>query len=74
MKLSATAGRGKPEQDSNLGIIDEDSNDDKKLRTEYGAKAKHIVSGDGHLLSLREFRGIKIVTINEMLELTTLPQ
>jgi len=56
---------------SRFRIIDEDPNDDIILRTAYDAKAEYVVSGDEHLLSLKEFRGIKIVTINEILDLTT---
>jgi len=47
----------------------EDPNDDVILRTAYDGKAGYIVSGDEHLLSLKEFREIKIVTVAEMLEL-----
>ena len=39
------------------------------LNTAYSGKAKYIISGDRHLLALKEFKGIKIVTVNEMLKL-----
>jgi hypothetical protein len=49
--------------------VKEDHADDIVLRTAYDGKADYIVSGDNHLLSMREFRGIKIVTVDEMLML-----
>jgi predicted nucleic acid-binding protein len=44
------------------------TDDDIILRTAYDGKADYIVSGDEHLLALKEFKGIKIVTVSEMLE------
>jgi putative PIN family toxin of toxin-antitoxin system len=54
---------------SKFSVVEADPNDDVILRTAYDAKANYVVSGDGHLLSLGEFRGIRIVTINEMMQL-----
>ncbi|WXG39364.1 MAG: putative toxin-antitoxin system toxin component, PIN family [Candidatus Freyarchaeum deiterrae] len=54
---------------SRFKVVRQDPSDDIILRTSYDGKADYIVSGDQHLLSLKEFKGIKIVTINEMLEL-----
>jgi len=54
---------------SRFKIVKEDPTDDIMLRTTYDGKADYIISGDKHLLSLGEFRGIKIVTVNEMLKL-----
>jgi len=42
--------------------------DDTVLRLACDGKAQYVVSGDRHLLSLGEFRGVKIVTISQMLE------
>jgi predicted nucleic acid-binding protein len=50
-------------------VVEADPADDVILRTAYDAKANYVVSGDGHLLSLGEFRGIRIVTIDEMMQL-----
>jgi predicted nucleic acid-binding protein len=50
-------------------VVEADPADDVILRTAYDAKANYVVSGDGHLLSLGEFRGIRIVTIDEMTQL-----
>jgi putative PIN family toxin of toxin-antitoxin system len=54
---------------SRFKIIKEDPNDDTILRTAYDSKADYIVSGDKHLLLLQEFKGIRIVTVNEMLKI-----
>ena len=54
---------------STLKVVAVDPSDDVILRTAYDGKADYIVSGDKHLLSLGEFRGIRIVTIDEMLKI-----
>jgi putative PIN family toxin of toxin-antitoxin system len=54
---------------SRFKVVNEDSDDDVVLRTAFDGKADYIVSGDRHLLSLVTFRGIRILTVNEMLTL-----
>ncbi|MCX8189221.1 MAG: putative toxin-antitoxin system toxin component, PIN family [Nitrososphaeria archaeon] len=54
---------------SRFKIVKDDSEDDIILRTAKDGGAKYIISGDKHLLLLKEFKGIKIVTVNEMLKL-----
>jgi len=54
---------------SSFEVFREDPSDDIILRTAYDGKADYIVSGDDHLLSLKEFRGTKIVTVADMLEI-----
>ncbi|MEM2148077.1 MAG: putative toxin-antitoxin system toxin component, PIN family [Candidatus Bathyarchaeia archaeon] len=54
---------------SKFKIVEEDPADDIILRTAVDGKADLIVSGDKHLLALKEFRGIKILTADEMLNL-----
>jgi putative PIN family toxin of toxin-antitoxin system len=49
--------------------VQEDPDDDIVLSTAYGGDARYIISGDKHLLKLKKFRGIEIVTVKEMLEL-----
>jgi uncharacterized protein len=49
-------------------VIAEDPEDDIVLSTALEGNASYIVSGDGHLLDLKRFRGVKIVTVEEMLE------
>ncbi len=48
------------------GIV-KDPSDDKFLALALDGKASYIISGDKHLLGLKEFRGIKIVTAEEFL-------
>jgi putative PIN family toxin of toxin-antitoxin system len=50
-------------------IITEDPDDNTILATASEGEAEYIVSGDRHLLELREFGEIKIVTVGKMLEL-----
>lgn len=54
---------------SKLQVIEEDPDDNLILATAVGGHASYIVSGDRHLLNLGEFRGIKIVAVNEMLRI-----
>lgn len=49
--------------------VRDDPEDDAVLNAAYEGKASHVISGDRHLLSLSRFRGIRIVTVNEMLDL-----
>jgi predicted nucleic acid-binding protein len=49
--------------------VKEDPDDDVVLTTAHIGRASHIVSGDNHLLKLGRFRGIRIVTVSEMLVL-----
>lgn len=50
-----------------LRVIREDPADDRVLECALEGKAGYIVSGDRHLLRLKEFRGIKIVHAKELL-------
>lgn len=54
---------------SRFKVVREDPSDDVVLRTAYDGRAEFIVSGDRHLLSLEEFRKIKIVTVAQMLDI-----
>jgi putative PIN family toxin of toxin-antitoxin system len=53
-------------------IIREDPADDKFLALAAAGRARYIVSGDNHLLALREYRRVKIVTAREFLNLADL--
>ncbi len=53
---------------SRFKIISEDPDDDIVLNTAYTGKAQYIVTGDRHLLALKEFKRIKIVQVTHMLE------
>lgn len=50
-------------------IVAEDPDDDTVLATAYEGQAEYLVSGDKHLLRLREFKRIKIVTVSAMLKI-----
>ena len=49
-------------------VIAQDPEDDMVLSTALKGNASCIVSGDEHLLDLKRFKGVKIVTVDEMLE------
>ncbi len=52
-----------------LRVIREDPADDKVLECALEGKARYIVSGDKHLLRLKEFRGIKVIRAKELLNI-----
>ena len=49
-------------------VIKTDPDDDKVLACAKTANAEIIASGDSHLLDLNEYEGIKIMTVNQLLE------
>ena len=51
-----------------LRIVKEDPDDDIILETAVESNADFIISGDEHLLKLKKFKDIKIVTCSEFLE------
>jgi len=54
-----------------IGVVQHvcrDREDDKILECALLANADYIITGDEDLLTLKEFRGIKIVTANEYLK------
>ncbi len=53
---------------SKFRAVNNDPDDDVIVQVAYDGKADFIVSGDKHLLALGEFKGIKILTIDEMLD------
>ncbi len=52
-----------------LKVIKEDPDDDIILETAVENNAGYIISGDHHLLKIKEYLGIKIVTVSEFLKL-----
>ncbi|MEE8167666.1 MAG: putative toxin-antitoxin system toxin component, PIN family [Candidatus Hydrothermarchaeales archaeon] len=52
----------------NVEVIKEDPDDNKFLDCAVAGKADYIVSGDRHLLKLKEHKGIKIVTASGLLK------
>ena len=55
---------------SKLEAVKADPKDDMIAETAYDGSADVIVTVDNHLLALKSYRGIKIVTVLNMLELT----
>jgi len=52
-----------------VNIMLEDPSDNMVLECALEAEAEYIVSGDHHLLNVGEFRGLKIVTAAELLNI-----
>ncbi len=52
-----------------VNVVAEGPDDNKFLECALESRADFIVSGDKHLLRFREFKGIKIVSAREFLEL-----
>ena len=52
---------------SKFTAINEDPDDDIIIQTAYDSEADYIISGDRHLLLLKQFKGIRILTVDEML-------
>ena len=51
-----------------IDIVKEDRKDNIILECALAADANYIVSGDSHLLNLKEFRGIKVLSADEFLK------
>lgn len=51
-----------------VDVIKEDPDDNSVLACALKVKADYIVSGDWHLLALKYYQGIPIVTVKEFLE------
>ncbi|MDP3765803.1 MAG: putative toxin-antitoxin system toxin component, PIN family [Nanoarchaeota archaeon] len=58
------------ETEEKLEIVKEDPSDNIIMESAVEGKADFIVSGDQHLLKLKEYKGIKILTPREFLDLT----
>lgn len=50
-------------------VVKEDKKDDKFIECAVNVKAHIIVSGDDHLLILKEYKNIKIMTTSDVLKL-----
>jgi putative PIN family toxin of toxin-antitoxin system len=53
---------------SKLRAVKEDPKDDMVIETAYDGSIDMIVTGDSHFLALENFRGIKITTVEKMLD------
>ena len=54
---------------SKFNVVKDDPDDDKIIEAAVEGKAEYIITQDNHLLKLKEFKGIKIVTPKDFLEL-----
>lgn len=52
-----------------VNVIKDDPDDNAVLACAILAKADYIVSGDEHLLALREYQGIQILSVRDFLKL-----
>ena len=50
-------------------VVPEDPKDNMIIECALNADADYIITGDKHLLKLKEYKGIKILTPKEFLEL-----
>ncbi|MFH1774405.1 MAG: putative toxin-antitoxin system toxin component, PIN family [Methanobacteriota archaeon] len=53
---------------TSVNAIKRDPDDNKVLACAVESKSEYLVSGDVHLLDLKEYKGINIVTASEMLK------
>lgn len=59
---------------SRFKVVPEDPDDNEILNVAYSGKADYVVTGDSHLLALKKFKRIPIVTVDEMLKILKNPQ
>src|SRR6266487_1647356 len=52
-----------------LGVVEADPDDDKYLSAALEGRAEYIISGDHHLLDVKDYAGIKILPPAEFLKL-----
>lgn len=57
----------RPEKE--VDIVRKDPKDNKIIECALGAKAPFIISGDKHLLEIKEYRGIRIISPKEFLSI-----
>jgi putative PIN family toxin of toxin-antitoxin system len=52
-----------------INVVIEDPSDNRIIECAITCNAKHIITQDKHLLKLKEFKGIKIITPKDFLDL-----
>ena len=57
------------EPNEKLDIVKDDPTDNKFLEAAIAGNAEYIITQDKHLLKLKEFQGIKIITPEEFLKI-----
>lgn len=60
------------EADTKISIIDRDPSDNIFLECAVASSANYIVSGDHHLLDLKKYKKIRIITAEEFLKIMNL--
>lgn len=56
------------EPNKNIKIVKEDPNDDKFIQAADAGNADYIISRDNHLLKIKKYKNIKIITPEEFLK------
>ncbi|MFO8016677.1 MAG: putative toxin-antitoxin system toxin component, PIN family [Candidatus Woesearchaeota archaeon] len=51
-----------------LDVVQDDPSDNKFLETALNGKADYIITRDNHLLKIKEYKGIRIITPEEFLK------
>jgi len=59
---------GPIEPDEDLGVIEKDQSDNRILECAVEGEAEFVISRDGHLLELEEFKNIEILEPSDFLE------
>lgn len=54
---------------SKFKVVREDPEDDIVVNTAIDGKANYIISGDEHLIAISKFKGIEILTVDQMLKI-----
>ena len=57
------------EPEEKINIVKEDIDDNKFIEVAVTGKANYIITQDNHLLKIKDFRGIKILTPKEFLDI-----
>ena len=57
------------EPEEEIDIVKDDQDDNKFIEVAVMGKAKYIITQDNHLLKIKEFREIKILTPKEFLDI-----
>lgn len=56
------------QSEEKIEVIKDDPDDNIILESALAGKVNYIITGDSHLLNLKEFKGIKIITAKDFLE------
>ena len=62
------------EPDEEVEVVERDPSDNRYLECAVAGRALYVVSGDGHLLDLKEYRGIQILAPREFVILQKLEE